>query len=106
MDIVTLGIFAYLLGMVASVLYPYLSAYLENGQKFDFKYAISRIIGTLILGLAAVVAPGFTEWLSTTAQSYDYTGLYLIFVFLTTFGVGSLARETQKLGSAMTKKVV
>jgi hypothetical protein len=103
MDTVTIGIVAYLLGMVASILYPYLTVYLETGEKFNFKYAISRVIGAVILGLTAVVTPGFIEWLEQSASAYDYTLVYALAIFLTTFGAGAIARETQKIGSTFKK---
>jgi len=78
MDLITLGVISYLIGIVANVMYPYITAYLETNQKFNYKYAISRVIGALLAGCVAVVAPGFTDWLSQTATSYANPGLYFI----------------------------
>lgn len=97
MDVVGLGVLAYILGIVVNVLYPYVVAYLEHNEPFNYKYAISRIIGALVLGLVAVVNPGFVDWLTQTAAIYGYTWLYFIAIFLTTFGASSIARETEKL---------
>ncbi len=106
MDVVTLGILAYLLGVILNVLYPYLSAYLEKGDSFDYRYAISRVLAALVVGGVAIVAPGFIDYLVQTAGAYDYTSLYFLAVFLTTFGAGSVGRETQKLASAAYKAIV
>lgn len=98
MDTVTTGIIAYILGVIFNVLYPYLTAYLTTGEAFDYKYAISRVIASVIAALTAVVVPGFIDWLAQTAAVYDYPSLYAASVFIFAYGAGALGRETQKLG--------
>ena len=95
MDIVNLGIIAWFLGGILSVLYPYLVKYLETGESFNWRYAVSRVLAVVIAGLTAIVAPGFVDQLKELASVYDYTTLYFIAVALTTYGAGSLGRETQ-----------
>jgi len=105
MDIVNLGFIAYFVGIVLSVAYPYLSAYLDTGESFEWRYATSRLIAAMIAGGLAVVVPGFVDWLTATAAQYDYPTLYFLAVMFTTFGVGQFGRETQKLGSATVNKL-
>lgn len=104
MDVVTLGILAYFLGGVLSVLYPYLVAYLESGESFDYRYAISRVIAVVVAGLGAIVVPGFVEWLQELSTLYDYTALYFLAVVISTYGAGAIGRQTQKLGTALKTK--
>jgi O-antigen/teichoic acid export membrane protein len=103
--VVNLGILFYLLGIVANVLYPYLTALLNDGAEFDYKYAVSRVLAALLVGGAAIAAPGFIESLIDIAGAYDYVALYALSVFFLTFGISSAGRETQKLGSAVVKKL-
>lgn len=104
MDVVNLGIIAYFVGILLSVLYPYLTAYLETGESFDWKFAVSRVIAVVIAGGLAIVAPGFVDWLVQTSMAYDYPALYFLAVMFTTFGVGAFGRQTQKFGNAVIAK--
>lgn len=104
MNNITIGLVAYFVGMITSVLYPYLTAYLEYKQPFDPKYAVSRIIGTVLTGLTVIISPGFTDWLERTSVGYQHPILYAVAVFLTTFGAGAIARETQKIGAVIINK--
>lgn len=104
MDVVNLGIVAYFVGILLSVGYPYLTAYLETGESFDWKYTVSRLVAAIIGGGVAIIAPGFIDWLVETAGNYDYPALYFLAVMFTTFGVGAFGRETQKLGSAVVNR--
>jgi len=100
MDYVNLGIIAFLLGGLLSVIYPYLTAWLETGEQFQWKYVTSRLIAVILTGLLAISQPGFVETLAQTAQAYNYPVLFFLSVLFTTFGVGQFGRESQKLGSA------
>lgn len=105
MDFVNLGFVAYFVGIVLSVMYPYLTTYLETGESFEWRYVWSRLIAAIIAGGIAVVSPGFVEWLQTTASGYEYPALYFLAVMFTTFGVGQFGRTTQRLGIAVSDKI-
>lgn len=105
MDVVTLGIVAYFLGLIFSVLYPYIVVYLENGEAFDPRMVASRVLGVIIVGLAAIASPGFVSELRNIAGSYEYQALYFLSVFVATYGSGSLARTTEKLFSTVSHNI-
>jgi drug/metabolite transporter (DMT)-like permease len=102
---VNLGIAAYFIGAFVSVMFPYLIAWLETGEKFNWRYIVSRLLGVLVVGLFAIVAPGFTDHLIELAGTYDYAALYFIAVMMTTFGSSQLGRETEKFGKAVIAKI-
>lgn len=96
MDVVTLGIVAYFVGLIASVMFPYLVEYLETGEAFEPRLAASRLLGAIMLGLAAISAPGFVSELQNIAGLYEYQFLYFLSVFVATYGSGSIARSLEK----------
>lgn len=97
MDPVTVGIVAYFVGLLWSVFYPYIVVYLETGERFNLRLVLSRILGIIMVGLAALAAPGFVSELRDLAGLYEYQFLYFLSVFIATYGSGSIARTTEKL---------
>lgn len=104
MDVVNLGILAYFIGAILSIMYPYLTTWLETGEKFNWRYAVSRLLAVVVAGLFAITTPGFTDSLVQLASTYSYPALYFIAVVTTTFGVGQFGRETEKLSKALVAK--
>ena len=104
MDVVNLGIIAYFLGILLSFGYPYLIKWLNTGEAFDWRRVVSQVLGGIVAGLIAIVAPGFIEQLTDIASAYDYQALYFISVMLMSYGAGSLGNTTENLGRAVLKK--
>lgn len=105
MDIVTLGIVAYFLGLAFSVVYPYIVVFLETGEPFEPRMIISRLLGVIVIGLAAIAAPGFVTELRNLAGIYEYEFLYFLSVFVATYGSGSLGRTTEKLFGVVSSNI-
>jgi hypothetical protein len=105
MDSVTLGIVAYFVGLLWSVFYPYIVVYLESGENFNLRLVLSRILGIIMVGLAAIAAPGFVSELRDLAGLYEYQFLFFLSVFVATYGSGSIARTTEKLFSVVSHNI-
>lgn len=103
MDFVNLGIIAYFVGGIFSVLYPYLITWLETKEAFDWRLVVSRVLGVSVAGLLAIAVPGFVERLSEIAGNYDYPALYFLAVASTTYAAGDIGRKTEKLVSVIRK---
>lgn len=104
MDFVNLGIIAYLLGGILSVLYPYFITWLNTKEAFNWRLVVARLLGIFVAGLLAISVPGFVDGLKNIATAYDYPALYFLGVMFMTFGAGQFGRETEKLGSTILTK--
>ena len=65
-----LGLTAYIIGVVLSVLVPYLLKWLEDKTiKFDWRYIIGRLLVAALALVPVLASPGFIETLSSLLVS-------------------------------------
>jgi hypothetical protein len=78
---------SYLFGVTLRVLWPFILAYLNEGVKFDWRYAIGQVVAAVIGLFGVMAAEGFVVEL----------GLLGFFgAFVLGFGAASVGRNGQK----------
>jgi hypothetical protein len=86
-QIATLALAAYLLGGIARVLGPYGLEKLQNGTKFDWRFAVGQTL---------VTAGGFIVLLANPGAVQSIGALGILGGLVGGFGAASLGRNAQK----------
>ena len=88
----------YGVGFLASVVLPYIQSWLDDPSiVFDWRYVISRLLGSVMPLLLAVVDPGTVALIENAINTYEgnYVILY-IFVFVAGYGSSQLGQQARK----------
>lgn len=97
MDVVSVGVIAYVVGAIVAVLWPYVNNYLETSEPFEFKKILGNLLGALGGVVVLITVPNFADSLAELATQYDYQYLYVLAVAVLGFGssaIGSFAKKT------------
>ena len=90
-----IGLLTYVLSYLVSVLLPYLLKVLdsEDGIKFDYRYAATRLVGALFPVGVAVLNPTTTEALKAAFLQYSVSPfLYIVAVIMIGYGASQTGR--------------
>ena len=88
MQVVTVWlILAYLAGVVVSIVFPYVLAWLENGEAFDWRMNVGRVLTALVALMPTLAAADFIEHLGVLG----YFGAFVLGL-----GFSQIGRLAQK----------
>lgn len=96
MDPVNVAAISYLVGVLLSIILPWLLA--NPRETFDWRYSVGRLIAAFLAGLAFVITPGFMDQARQVAVQYSgYLWMLAVFFLLMGIGISEAGRWGQKV---------
>jgi hypothetical protein len=93
---------AYILGVSAAVIWPYVNSRLKNpGLAFDWRYAVGQVVGGVAVFFGTLLASGKVPDLN----EYITQGWYgILLAGVVGYGAARLGRETQRTNEARVER--